>query len=62
VATGIEGRIMGGLVLRSGLRSNPDEVCLGFGIRVGPLSVDVSTSVHLDLGATHEAGITYMRE
>jgi hypothetical protein len=62
VAAGIEGRIIRGLILRSGLRSCPEEICLGIGISVGPVSVDAGTSLHLDLGATHEVGVTYIRD
>jgi hypothetical protein len=61
IAAGIEGRVVAGVTLRSGLRSDPQEFCLGLGLLIGALSLDISTSLNLDLGATHAVGVTYLR-
>ena len=61
VATGIEAIVVKGVVMRSGLRSDPAEFSLGLGFAVGSLSVDIATSLNLLLGSTHEVGITYVR-
>jgi hypothetical protein len=61
VATGIEAFLAKRVMVRSGLRSDPQEASLGLGIAVGALSVDVATSFNLLLGSTHEVGITYVR-
>ncbi|MFH1311854.1 MAG: hypothetical protein ABIJ00_01375 [Candidatus Eisenbacteria bacterium] len=56
IATGVEWSFAGGLVLRTGLRTYPQEFCLGVGLRLGHGMVDVAASVVPDLGATHEFG------
>jgi hypothetical protein len=56
IATGGEWYIAGGFVLRTGLRTYPQEFCLGVGFGLGHGVVDVATSVVPDLGATHEVG------
>jgi hypothetical protein len=62
VATGAEIRVAEGLLLRTGLRTEPREFCLGLGLEIRDVALDVSTALHLDLGVTHEAGITYRPE
>jgi hypothetical protein len=62
VATGAEVRLAKVVVLRTGLRTDPKEICLGVGFRSGRLALDTSASVHLDLGTTHGAGLTYTRD
>jgi hypothetical protein len=62
VATGAELCPAEGVLLRMGLRTEPREFSLGVGLKAGPLAVDVSSSLHLDLGITHEAGLTYRRD
>jgi hypothetical protein len=63
IATGVEWSVGGGIVLRSGIRTYPQEFCLGVGLgaglRSGHGAIDVATSVVPDLGATHEAGGTW---
>jgi hypothetical protein len=49
-------------MLRTGVRTDPKEFCLGLGLRVGRIVIDTSASLHVDLGITHEAGLTYMRD
>jgi hypothetical protein len=61
VATGTEVRLAKGVMLRTGLRNAPKELCLGLGLRWGRIAFDVSSRLHLDLGITHEAGLTYTR-
>jgi hypothetical protein len=56
IATGVELSFAGGLVLRTGLRTYPQEFCVGVGLRLGDGVVDVATSLVPDLGATHEFG------
>jgi hypothetical protein len=59
VSTGAEIRVVGSTFLRTGLRTEPREFCLGLGLKIRGVALDVSTALHLDLGVTHEAGITY---
>jgi hypothetical protein len=61
VATGIEALLAKRVMVRSGLRSDPQEASLGLGITAGAVSVDVATSLNLLLGSTHEVGITFVR-
>jgi hypothetical protein len=60
VASGVEWNAFKGLFLRSGLRTSPEEFCFGVGFRRGHIAVDLSSSVSFDLGATHEAGVTWL--
>jgi hypothetical protein len=62
VATGVEICLIKGFVMRTGLRTDPHEFSLGIGFQTGPVALDTSTSLHLDLGMTHEAGLTYRRD
>ena len=62
VATGVEVQLVEGIKLRSGIRTDPKEFCLGLGLRLGQIGLDMSASLHLDLGVTHEAGLTYRRD
>ena len=62
IATGVEVRLVEGIKLRSGIRTDPKEFCLGLGLGLGRIALDMSASLHLDLGLTHEAGLTYRRE
>lgn len=59
ITTGVEFVPTRGLALRAGLGSDPREVSLGLGLALRGLTVDVATSINLDLGATHEAGVIY---
>jgi hypothetical protein len=61
VAAGIEALLAEGVLLRSGLRTDPREASLGLGITVGAISMDLATSFNLLLGSTHEVGITLVR-
>jgi hypothetical protein len=56
----VEWSLAAGFVLRAGLKTYPQEFCLGLGLRLGQGVVDVATSMNLDLGATHEFGATYV--
>jgi hypothetical protein len=62
VASGVEVRPFEGVFLRSGLRTEPQEFCLGLGVRVKGVGVDASTSLNPDVGITHEVGLEYMLE
>jgi len=62
IATGVEMRLVEDIRLRTGIRSYPKEFCMGLGLRLGPIALDMAASLHLDLGVTHEAGLTYRRE
>jgi hypothetical protein len=59
VATGAEVSLVGGVLLRAGVNTEPEEFSMGIGFRVSRIALDVSATYHLDLGVTHEAGITY---
>jgi hypothetical protein len=59
VATGIELCPAGMILLRTGLQTDPKEFYLGLGLKAGRIAMDFSSSLHLDLGITHEAGLTY---
>jgi hypothetical protein len=62
VGTGAEFCPVGGVCLRMGLRTQPREFSLGLGLMTGAFAVDASSSIHMDLGVTHEAGLTYRRK
>ncbi len=62
IATGVEVRLVESVKLRSGIRTDPKEICLGLGLGLGQIALDMSASLHLDLGVTHEAGLTYRRK
>jgi hypothetical protein len=62
VASGVEFEAARGLVLRAGTKTYPKELTFGIGLRRGPLALDVGSSVNLELGATHEAGVTLFWE
>lgn len=62
VASGVEFRAAGGLALRAGTKTYPREIACGIGFRRGWLALDVGSSVNLELGATHEAGVTLFWE
>ena len=55
-AAGVEWSLPGGLTLRTGFRTYPEEFCLGVGFCLRTASVDVAGSVVPALGATHEVG------
>jgi hypothetical protein len=57
LATGIELESRGGLRLRAGVKTCPREMALGVGLSRGTIAVEVASSINLDLGATHEAGV-----
>jgi hypothetical protein len=59
VATGVEGRVGGAIAIRAGIRTSPAQFCLGGGIEASGLALDVATSLDLELGLTHEGGVTY---
>jgi hypothetical protein len=59
VAMGIEWALPGRLRLRAGLRTYPEEFCLGIGLSLGGCVVDVATSCNLNVGNTHEFGVAY---
>jgi hypothetical protein len=61
-AAGVEWSLRGWLTLRTGLRTYPEEFCLGVGLRLPTASVDVAGSVVPDLGATHEVGASWRWE
>jgi len=56
LAAGVEWSIHGGVILRTGLRTYPQEFCLGVGVRLGRTAVDIAGSSVTDLGTTHEIG------
>jgi hypothetical protein len=58
MASGVEFQAAKGLVLRAGVKTHPREFACGVGFRRGPVAVDAASSINLDLGATHEAGVT----
>jgi hypothetical protein len=60
IRTGVECLIVDRFAVRAGLRTQPREFCFGVGLRIGNAGIDLATSLHLDLGATHEAGATYL--
>jgi hypothetical protein len=62
IATGLEWRMGCGCFLRLGSRTLPGEFSAGLGVRVKAVCIDISTTSNLDLGMTHEAGITFIRE
>jgi hypothetical protein len=62
IATGVEMQLAGGVKLRSGIRSHPKEFCMGLGLCLGRIALDMSASLNLDLGVTHAAGLTYRRD
>ncbi|MGD8628753.1 MAG: hypothetical protein PVH52_06695 [bacterium] len=61
VATGIEALLAKRVMVRSGFRSDPREASMGLGFTAGPISVDITSSLNLMLGLTHEVGITFIR-
>jgi hypothetical protein len=62
VATGVELFLADPVRLRTGMRTHPKEFSVGLGLRWGRLVLDTSSSFHLDLGVTHEAGLTYLHD
>jgi hypothetical protein len=62
LSTGLEWSAFRGLILRLGSRTFPGEFSLGLGARVNRLSIELASTVHLDLGMTHEAGIKFVWE
>jgi hypothetical protein len=60
VALGTEWTPCRGCTFRCGLKTDPEELCLGVGWRRGCLAVDLASSLDWDLGVTHEAGVTYL--
>jgi hypothetical protein len=60
VKTGIEWALAGPLAVRAGIRTYPEEVGVGVGIGLGYLVIDASTSLNLELGATHQIGATFV--
>jgi hypothetical protein len=61
VATGVDARLVESISLRVGIRTYPKEFCMGLGLRLGRIGLDMSASTHMDLGVTHDAGLTYSR-
>jgi hypothetical protein len=59
ISTGLEWRTGEGLYLRLGSRSSPREGSIGLGVRLKRVGLDLATSLNLDLGVTHEAGLYY---
>ena len=57
--TGIEGVLAGRLSVRTGLGTYPKKLGLGIGVRLGMVTVDVGTSLNLELGATHQVGASF---
>jgi hypothetical protein len=62
LSTGLEWSAFRGFFMRLGSRTFPGEFSLGLGVRVNRLSIDLASTMHLDLGMTHEAGVTYVWE
>lgn len=60
VASGVEFEAAGGFVVRAGTKTYPRGISFGVGLRRGPLALDVGSSVDLELGATHEAGVALL--
>jgi hypothetical protein len=60
ISTGVELSVSGRLILRTGIRTQPQEFCLGVGVRLGALTVESSASLNLDLGTTYEFGTVYI--
>jgi hypothetical protein len=61
ISSGVEVRFVQGIALRTGIRTDPKEFCLGLGVDIGRIALDVSASLHNGLGTTHAAGLTYRR-
>jgi len=60
LSTGLEWRVMSGFFLRLGSSTFPREFSIGLGLRIRGLGLDISSTANFDLGATHEAGVTYV--
>jgi hypothetical protein len=60
VSTGIEWALGGPIALRTGMRTYPEELAVGVGIGLGRFVLDVSTSLNLELGTTHQVGATFV--
>ena len=58
--SGVEWATTGALAVRVGLGTCPEEFAFGVGLRLGRIVFDAATSVNLDLGVTHEAGLTVL--
>lgn len=59
VLTGVEWVGAGRLSVRTGLGTYPERLGLGIGVSVGRVTVDVGTSLDLELGATHQVGASF---
>jgi hypothetical protein len=62
LATGLEWRVARSLFLRLGSLTFPREFSVGIGLRGRGLGLEFSSTVNLDLGITHEAGVSYSWE
>ena len=60
LSTGLEWRPADCLSVGLGSCNSPRQFSFGLSARMKGLSVDVASTVHLELGMTHEAGITYV--
>jgi hypothetical protein len=60
VATGAEVRVGRHILLRSGVRTEPEELSLGLGLCIRALVVDVATTLNMDLGFTYHVGATFV--
>ncbi|MFZ1948181.1 MAG: hypothetical protein WAW06_11595 [bacterium] len=60
--SGVEWEAARAIALRAGLGTSPKEFAVGVGLRLGRVVLDAASSVNLDLGATHEAGLTVLWE
>ena len=58
VRSGVEWNASRGVCVRAGMRTSPAELAFGVGLRHGWVAIDVASGFNLDLGTTHEAGIT----
>lgn len=58
--SGVEWKTADSIALRAGLGTSPKEFAVGVGLRLGRVVVDAASSVDLDLGVTHEAGLTVL--
>jgi hypothetical protein len=57
VAMGFEWAILDRLDLRAGLKTYPEQFSVGTGLCLGGCTVDIATSVNLEVGTTHEFGV-----
>ena len=62
LGAGLEWQAIHGVFARLGSCTFPRQVSFGLGVRAAALCVDVSSTIHFDLGMTYEAGVAYIRD